>query len=137
MAHGGGTSRNSAAHLKPAGKRPVEAGPCVLRGKWALLLAPFSFVSFSFGAQKKMKTGLRTTKSRLFCSFQGWHYPKHPKNIAQLAKIKRPTIKGNFQEHPIFSALSSKSAVSNKQSATPYFAHCPLPIADLSRTPQR
>ena len=83
--------------------------------------------AYGMGVQKKMKTGLRTTKSRVYCSFQGWHYPKHPKNIAQLAKIKRSTIKGNFQGHAIFSALSSKSAVSNKPSTTPYFVHCQLP----------
>ena len=53
MAYGGETSRNSAAHLRPAGKRPVGAGQCVSSGKWALLLAPFSFVSFSFGRAKE------------------------------------------------------------------------------------
>ena len=52
-AYGGETSRNSAAHLRPAGKRPIGAGQCVLRGKGALLLAPFSFVSFSFGRAKE------------------------------------------------------------------------------------
>ncbi len=44
-----------------------------------------------------MKTGLRTTKFRLNYPLQDWHYPKHLKNIAQLAKIKRPTIKANFK----------------------------------------
>ena len=53
MAYGGGTSRNSAAHLRPVGKRPIGAGQCVLRGKWAWFMAPFSFVSFSFGRAKE------------------------------------------------------------------------------------
>ena len=53
MAYGGETSRNSAAHLRPVGERPIRAGQCVLRGKWALFLAPFSFVSFSFGRAKE------------------------------------------------------------------------------------
>ena len=53
VAYGGETSRNSAAHLKPVGKRPIAAGQCVSRGKWALLLAPFSLGSFSFGRAKK------------------------------------------------------------------------------------
>ena len=53
VAYGGETSRNSAAHLRPVGKRPMGTGQCVLRGKWALLLAPFSFVSFSFGRVKE------------------------------------------------------------------------------------
>ncbi len=41
--------------------------------------------AYGMGAQKKMKTGLRTTKSRSNCLSQGWHYPKHFKNIAQSA----------------------------------------------------
>ena len=53
VAYGGETSRNSAAHLRLVGQRPIGAGLCVLRGKWALLLAPFSFVSFSFGRAKE------------------------------------------------------------------------------------
>ena len=52
-AYGGRTSRNSAAHLRLVGKRPIGVGQCVLRGKWAWFLAPFSFVSFSFGRAKE------------------------------------------------------------------------------------
>ena len=48
VAYGEETSRNSAAHLRPVRKRPTGAGLCVWRGKWAGLLAPFSFASFSF-----------------------------------------------------------------------------------------
>ncbi|MCG8387064.1 MAG: hypothetical protein MJA30_16070, partial [Cytophagales bacterium] len=59
-------------------------------GKMGLVAGAFffGFVFFSrrdaygMGAQKKMKTGLRTTKSRLNCSLRGWHCPKHPKNAA-------------------------------------------------------
>ena len=46
VAYGGETSRNSAAHWKPVGKRPIGAGQCVLREKWAGLLAPFLWVRF-------------------------------------------------------------------------------------------
>ena len=53
VTYGGKTSRNSAAHLRPVGMRPIRAGQCVLRGKGALLMAPFSFVSFSFGRAKE------------------------------------------------------------------------------------
>ena len=38
--------------------------------------------AYGMGAQKKMKTGLRTSTFRLYCSLRGWHYPKHLKNIA-------------------------------------------------------
>ena len=41
------------AHLRLVGKQPIGAGLCVSRGKWAGLLAPFSFVSFSFGRAKE------------------------------------------------------------------------------------
>ncbi len=47
-----------------------------------------------------MKTGLRTTKPRLNCSLRGLHYPRHLKNNAEFAKIKRSPVKFNFQEHP-------------------------------------
>ena len=53
VAYGGETSRNSAAHLRPVGKRPIGAGQRVSWGKWALLLAPFSLGSFSFGRAKE------------------------------------------------------------------------------------
>ena len=29
VAHGGETSRNSSAHLRPVGKQPIAAGQCV------------------------------------------------------------------------------------------------------------
>ena len=51
-------------------------------GKWALLLAPFSFGSFSFGRAKENEHGLRTTKCSLNYSLRGWHYPEHFKNVA-------------------------------------------------------
>ncbi|MCG8389903.1 MAG: hypothetical protein MJA30_30400, partial [Cytophagales bacterium] len=61
---------------------------------------PFLLFRFLLGAQKKMKTGLRTSKSRLNCSFRGLHYPRHLKNNAEFAKIKRSPVKFNFQGHP-------------------------------------
>ena len=78
VAYGGGTSRNSAAHWRPVGKRPIGAGQCVLRGKWTLLLAPFSFGSFSFGRAKENEHGL----SHLNYSLRGSHYPEHLKNVS-------------------------------------------------------
>ena len=57
---------------------------------------PFLWVRFLLGEQKKMKTGLRTLKSRVYCSFQGLHYPRHLKNNAEFAKIKRSPIISNI-----------------------------------------
>ncbi len=45
--------------------------------------------AYGMGVPKKMKTILRTSKSRLNYSLQGWHYPKYLKNIVQFTKIKR------------------------------------------------
>ncbi len=70
---------------------------------------PFLLFRFLLGAQKKMKTGLSTTKSRLNCSFRGSHYPKHFKNAAQLDKIKRSTTKANFQGLPFILKLDEKA----------------------------
>ncbi|MCG8387711.1 MAG: hypothetical protein MJA30_19325, partial [Cytophagales bacterium] len=61
---------------------------------------PFLLFRFLLGVQKKMKTGLRTAKSRLNCSLRGLHYPRHLKNNAEFAKIKRSPVKFNFQGHP-------------------------------------
>ena len=56
--------------------------------------------AYGMGEQKKMKTGLRTAKSRVYCSLRGLHYPRHLKNNAFFAKIKRSPVKFNFQGHP-------------------------------------
>ena len=45
-------------------------------------------------------------------------------------------VKAQMTFKLFFSVLFPKSAVGSKQSATPYFAYCPLPIANLSRTSQ-
>ena len=83
--------------------------------------------AYGMGVQKKMKTGLRTTKFSLNCSLRGWHYPKHLKNIAQLTKIKRSPIKANFQDALFFRscAQSRQSAINNQ----PYLFFCLLPFA--------
>ena len=90
MACGGETSRNSAAHLTPVGKQAHSGWRARFEGKMGLVAGAlfFCFVFFprrdayGMGVQKKMKNGLRTIKSRVYCSFRGSHYPKHPKNIA-------------------------------------------------------
>ncbi|MCG8384899.1 MAG: hypothetical protein MJA30_05115, partial [Cytophagales bacterium] len=55
--------------------------------------------AYGMDAQKKMKTGLRTSKSREYCSLRGLHYPRHLKNNAFFAKKKRSPVKFNFQGH--------------------------------------
>jgi len=49
-----------------------------------------------------MKTGLKTSKFRLNCSFRGWHYTKLFKNADFFAKNKCFTIKSNFQGYPLY-----------------------------------
>ena len=56
--------------------------------------------AYGMGEQKKMKTGLRTAKSRVYCSLRGLHYPRHLKNNPFFAKFKRSPVKFNFQGHP-------------------------------------
>ena len=70
MACGGETSRNSAAHLRPVGKRPIGVDSAFCAENELVSWRPFLLFRFLLGAQKKMKTELRTTKSRLNCSLR-------------------------------------------------------------------